>query len=156
MTKKVFALDTKPGIQRDGTVFDKSFYTAGRWVRFQRGRPRKIFGYRVISDQLTGPSRGIWVYPSNNFNSVFSGYSDGLQELVIDDNGVGSGFTTWSLSNFTADANNLWQFDGFFNVTGGVQDLIAHPGQNLDSIDSTTDTPVLIGSITGSQRTPTQ
>ena len=25
MTKKVFALDTKPGIQRDGTVFDTAF-----------------------------------------------------------------------------------------------------------------------------------
>ena len=41
MTKKVFSLDTKPGIQRDGTVFDKQFYNDGRWVRFQRGRPRK-------------------------------------------------------------------------------------------------------------------
>jgi hypothetical protein len=150
MTKKVFALDTKPGIQRDGTVFDKSFYTAGRWVRFQRGRPRKIFGYRVISNQMKGPSRGMWVYPQNSFNDVFSGYSDGLQELVIDDNGVGSGITNFTLSNFTANPNNLWQFDGFFNVTGGVQDLVAHPGQNLTAIDSTVNTPVLIGDINGS------
>jgi hypothetical protein len=150
MTKKVFALDTKPGIQRDGTVFDKSFYTAGRWVRFQRGRPRKIFGYRVISNQMKGPSRGMWVYPQNSFNDVFSGYSDGLQELVMDDNGVGSGITDFTLSNFTANSNNLWQFDGFFNVTGGVQDLVAHPGQNLTAIDSTVNTPVLIGDINGS------
>jgi hypothetical protein len=150
MTKKVFALDTKPGIQRDGTVFDKSFYTAGRWVRFQRGRPRKIFGYRVISNQMKGPSRGMWVYPQNSFNDVFSGYSDGLQELVMDDNGVGSGITDFTLSNFTANPNNLWQFDGFFNVTGGVQDLVAHPGQNLTAIDSTVNTPVLIGDINGS------
>lgn len=52
MTTKVFSLDTMPGIQRDGTVFDKQFYNDGEWVRFQRGRPRKILGYRVISDQL--------------------------------------------------------------------------------------------------------
>jgi hypothetical protein len=45
MTSKVFALDTKPGIQRDGTLFDKDFYTDGRWVRFQRGRPRKMAGF---------------------------------------------------------------------------------------------------------------
>jgi hypothetical protein len=152
MTSKVFALDTKPGIQRDGTLFDKDFYTDGRWVRFQRGRPRKMAGYRVISDQLTGPSRGIWVYPTDAFNSVFSGYSDGLQELVIDDNGIGSGFTTWSLSDFSADVDNLWQFDGFFNVTGGVQDLLAHPGQNLSAIDSTVNTPVLVGDINGLDR----
>lgn len=150
MTKKVFSLDTKPGIQRDGTTFDRNFYTDGRWVRFQRGRPRKIKGYRVVSDQLTGPSRGIWVYPSNATNSVFSGYSDGLQELIIDNNGVGSGYSDWTLSDFSADADNLWQFDSFYSVTGGIQALVAHPGQNLTSIDNTTDTPVLIGDITGS------
>ena len=49
MTAKVFAIDTLPGIQRDGTYFDKNFYTNGRWVRFQRGRPRKILGYRAIT-----------------------------------------------------------------------------------------------------------
>lgn len=150
MTAKVFALDTKPGIQRDGTVFDRDFYSDGKWVRFQRGRPRKMFGYRVISDQLTGPSRGMWVYPADNFNGVFSGHSSGLQELFIDDNGVGAGITTFTLSDFTANANNLWQFDGFYSVTGGTQDLLAHPGQNLNSIDSTANTPVLIGDITGS------
>ena len=150
MTAKVFALDTKPGIQRDGTVFDRDFYSDGKWVRFQRGRPRKIFGYRVISDQITGPSRGMWVYPSDAFNGIFSGYSNGLQELIIDDNGVGAGITTFTLSDFTANANNLWQFDGFYSVTGGQQDLIAHPGVNLDAIDSTVNTPVLIGDITGS------
>jgi hypothetical protein len=150
MTSKVFALDTKPGIQRDGTLFDKDFYTDGRWVRFQRGRPRKMAGFRVISDQMKGPSRGMWVYPQDAFNGVFNGYSDGLQELFIDDNGIGSGITDFTLSDFTANPNNLWQFDGFYNVTGGVQDLLAHPGQNLSAIDSTVNTPVLVGDINGS------
>ena len=63
MTKKVFALDTKAGIQRDGTVFDMDFYTDGRWVRFQRGRPRKIGGYREIVNDFAGPSRGVYLYP---------------------------------------------------------------------------------------------
>lgn len=150
MTQKVFAIDTLAGIQRDGTVFDKQYYNDGRWVRFQRGRPRKIGGYRVISNELIGPSRGIWVNPQNNFNYIFSGYSDGLQELVIDDNGVGAGVLNFSLSNFTASPLNLWQFDGFYDVAGaGVNSLIAHPGQNLVAIDNTVDTPVLIGNIDG-------
>lgn len=149
MTAKVFALDTKAGIQRDGTLFDKLFYNDGRWVRFQRGRPRKILGYRVISDQLLGPSRGIWVNAKNNFTSIFSGYSDGLQVLSIDDNGVGSGVADFTLSNFTASPLNLWQFDGFYSVTGGINNLLAHPGQNLAAIDEDNNTPVLIGDITG-------
>ena len=149
MTQKVFALDTKAGIQRDGTLFDKLFYNDGRWVRFQRGRPRKMLGYRVISDQLLGPSRGIWVNAKNNFTSIFSGYSDGLQVLSIDDNGVGSGVADFTLSNFTPSPLNMWQFDGFYSVTGGINNLLAHPGQNLQAIDEDNNTPVLIGDITG-------
>jgi hypothetical protein len=150
MTQKVFAIDTLAGIQRDGTVFDKQYYNDGRWVRFQRGRPRKMGGYRVISNELTGPSRGIWVNAQNSFNYIFSGYSDGLQELVIDDNGVGAGVVNFTVNNFTASALNLWQFDGFYDVAGaGVSSLVAHPGQNIAAIDNTTNTPVLIGDING-------
>ena len=149
MTTKVFTLDTMSGIQRDGTVFDMNFYTSGQWVRFQRGRPRKMLGYRVISNQLTGPSRGIWVNPQNAFTSIFSGYNNGLQVLTIDNNGVGAGVGNFTLANFTASNLNLWQFDGFYDVAGtGLQSLIAHPGQNLASIDNDTNTPVLIGDIT--------
>jgi len=150
MTNKVFSLDTQPGVQRDGTIFDKNYYTDGRWVRFQRGRPRKIGGYRMLSDQLTGPSRGMWSNATNGINQIFSGYSGGLQELVIDNNGNGQGIQNFTLSNFTASANNLWQFDGFYDVGGnGVGSIVAHPGQNLAAVDSSVNTPVLIGDING-------
>jgi hypothetical protein len=150
MTQKVFSLDTLPGIQRDGTVLDKNFYNDGKWVRFQRGRPRKIGGYRVISNEMKGPSRGIWVSSKNDLTSIFSGYSDGLQRLQIDQNGVGAGISDFTLSGFTASALNLWQFDGFYDVAGaGLNTLVAHPGQNLAAIDNDTNTPVLIGDING-------
>jgi hypothetical protein len=150
MTQKVFALDTKPGIQRDGTVFDKEFYNDGRWVRFQRGRPRKIAGYREIVNDMAGPSRGIYIMPENNFNNIYNGYSDGLQLIPINNVGIGSGVTDMTLSNFTPNANNLWQFDSLFDSGGsGNELLVAHPGQNLTLIDSTVDTPVLAGPTSG-------
>jgi hypothetical protein len=150
LTKKVFALDTKPGIQRDGTVFDKDFYSDGRWVRFQRGRPRKVGGYTQITAGLSGPSRGIYVNPQQNFNNIFNGHSQGLQVVPIDNNGVGSGVTDMTLSNFTASDNNLWQFDTFYDVSGsGDNLLLAHPGQSLNLIDNNINTPVLGGNITG-------
>ena len=150
MTQKVFALDTKPGIQRDGTIFDKEFYNDGRWVRFQRGRPRKIAGYREIVNDLAGPSRGIYVLPENNFNNVFSGYSDGMQLVPINNSGIGSGVTDLTLTDFTPNANNLWQFDALFDASGsGDELLVAHPGQNLTLIDSSVNTPVLAGSTSG-------
>jgi hypothetical protein len=150
VVQKVFTIDTLAGIQRDGTVFDKNYYTDGKWVRFQRGRPRKMGGFRVISNQLNGPSRGIWVNTQNALTSIFSGYNDGLQVLTIDENGIGSGVQDFTLSNFTASDDNLWQFDGFYDVSGsGLQTLLAAPCQNLNSISSTVNTPVLIGGITG-------
>jgi hypothetical protein len=150
MTKKVFSPDTKPGVQRDGTVLDKQFYNDGRWVRFQRGRPRKILGYRQIVADMAGPSRGIYINVQDNFNYIFNGYSDGLQVIPIDNNGIGSGVSNFTLSDFTPDVDNLWQFDTLYDTTGGGQEsLIAHPGKNLSDISNTTDTPVLIGDITG-------
>ena len=155
MTKKVFALDTKPGIQRDGTVFDADCYNDGRWVRFQRGRPRKMGGYREIVDDLAGPSRGIYLNPQQNFNNVFNGYSGGLQVLPISSTGTGSGITDMTLSGFTANANNLWQFDTFFDGTGsGTNLLLAHPGRNLSLIDNNTNTPVLGGDINSTSLNP--
>lgn len=150
MTKKVFALDTKPGVQRDGTTFDKEFYNDGRWVRFQRGRPRKMLGYRQITDAMAGPSRGLYLNPQDNFNLVFNGYSGGLQVIPITNDGVGSGVSNFVLSNFTENNLNLWQFDTFFDTTGGgVESLVAHPGQNLADIANSVNTPVLIGNVTG-------
>ncbi len=150
MTAKVFALDTRPGIQRDGTVFDKDIYNDGRWVRFQRGRPRKVGGYREILSTLSGPSRGMYLDPQSAFTNVYSGYAYGLQLLPIDNNGIGTGLIDLTLSNFTPSDVNLWQFDALRD-SGGSGDnlLVAHPGQNLNNINSQVNTPVLAGSITG-------
>ena len=91
MTQKVFSIDTQPGIQRDGTYFDKNFYTDGKWVRFQRGRPRKIGGYRAITTNADGLSRGIYVNSEDGINKIFNGYDEGIEVIDIDNNGIGSG-----------------------------------------------------------------
>jgi len=116
MTKKVFSLDTKAGIQRDGTVFDKDFYTDGRWARFQRGRPRKIGGYRQITDSLAGPSRGIFVVPKSNFNNIYSGYSDGLQVIPVNNNGVGSGITDFTFCGVLLTTTGLVGGSGYVDA----------------------------------------
>lgn len=114
---KVFALDTKSGIQRDGTLFDKEFYVDGRWVRFQRGRPRKIGGYRQITEGIAGPSRGVFVVVKNTFNNVYSGYSDGLQVVPINNNGVGSGITDFTFAGPLATITILDGGSGYTNGT---------------------------------------
>ena len=107
MTKKVFAVDTQPGIQRDGTVFDMNFYTDGLWVRFQRGRPRKIGGYRAITQAATGISRGMYVNSADGINQVFNGYSSGLEVINIDNLGIGSGINQFTFTGIALTLNTL-------------------------------------------------
>ena len=151
MTANVISLNIPAGIQKDGTVFDSPMYVDGRWVRFQRGRPRKMGGYRSIFINVPSISRGMIMQSQTGLNYVYSGFFDSLKYWQTDDNnGVGSGPTSVTVNNFTSSANNLWQFDiGYdYNGTGALQ-LIAHPGQNLLNIDSTAETPVLTGSFPG-------
>lgn len=117
MTTKVFALDTKPGIQRDGTVFDKEFYADGRWVRFQRQRPRKIGGYRQITEYLAGPSRGIFVVPRNNFSNIYNGHANGLQVIPVNNNGIGSGITDYTFGGSLTSVNTLIGGSGYVDAT---------------------------------------
>ena len=49
--------------------------------------------------------------------------------------------------NFAASPNLLWQFDAQHNPVGGSLQLIAHPGQNLNSIDSAVNSQIQTGSI---------
>jgi hypothetical protein len=107
MTKKVFAIDTQPGVQRDGTIFDMNFYTDGRWVRFQRGRPRKIGGYRAITQDAHGYSRGIYVNSVDGINQIFNGYNNGLEVIIIDNLGIGSGVNPFTFTGLVLTLNTL-------------------------------------------------
>ena len=107
MTKKVFAIDTQPGVQRDGTIFDMNFYTDGRWVRFQRGRPRKIGGYRAITEEAHGYSRGIYVNSVDGNNQVFNGYNNGLEVINIDNTGIGAGVNQFTFTGLVLTLNTL-------------------------------------------------
>jgi len=107
MTKKVFAIDTQPGVQRDGTIFDMNFYTDGRWVRFQRGRPRKIGGFRAITEEAHGYSRGIYVNSVDGNNQVFNGYNNGLEVINIDNTGIGAGVNPLAFTGLVLTLNTL-------------------------------------------------
>lgn len=239
MTAKVVVLQAGAGIQRDGTQFASVSYLNGKWVRFQYGRPRKMAGYSGVFLNASGISRGMIMSAENGLNYVVSGYSDGVEQWITDNDnavgfgptnvdilgsivevdivnqgsaytngtytnvplvgsgtgglatvvvssnlvfsvtvtnggvnyvngeqitisaasigGTGSGFlgSVASLNDFSPSANNLWQFDiGYDPFGNGANNLIAHPGQNLNDISSTTNTRVLYGPFTGTQLRP--
>jgi len=151
LTANVISLNIPAGIQRDGTLFDSPMFVDGQWCRFQRGRPRKMGGYRGIFLSAPSISRGMVMQSQEGLNYVYSGFNSSLQYWQTDDDdGVGSGPTNISMTSFTSSVNNLWQFDVGFDANGsGNLQLIAHAGQNLVHIDSTVNTPVLTGTFPG-------
>ena len=156
MTAKVIQLQVKPGIQRDGTTFAASTYVDGEWVRFQNALPRKMGGYKGVFLNAESIPRGMSMTSEDGLNYVVAGFYDGLQQWTTDnDDGIGFGPVDFTLSGFTSNANNLWQFDIGYDSTGNaVNNLIAHPGQNLAAIDSTVNTKPLIGDFTGTTLAP--
>jgi hypothetical protein len=126
MAKKVFGIDTKAGIQRDGTLIDKQNYNDGEWVRFQRGRPRKIGGYREMTGAMNGYSRGIYVDSNDGYNRIFNGYNNGIEVFTCDNNGIGAGIVEYSfggeiLTNDTLVGGTAYTNGTYTNtaLTGG-------------------------------------
>jgi hypothetical protein len=148
MVKKVFTIDTLPGVQRDGTIFDMNFYTDALWVRFQRGRPRKISGYRAITSDANGYSRGIYVNSTDGNNQVFNGYNNGLEVVNINNLGIGSGvnqftFTGLALTLNTLVGGTLYTNGTYTNVTltggsgSGAKATIVVSGGSVTSVTLT-------------------
>ena len=155
MTAKVVTLQVGAGIQRDGTQFASPTYVDGKWVRFQYGKPRKIGGYNGAFLNASGVSRGMIMSSDNGLNYVISGYNAGIERWTTDnDDGVGFGPTPIT-SSYTTSANTLWQFDIGYDALGNAKNnLIAHPGQNLNDISSTVNTTPLYGEFTGTTLAP--
>jgi hypothetical protein len=75
MANNLYPLTYKPGIKRDGSIFQSDYCTSGQWVRFQRGCVRKMGGMLGI---IYGPAfdldtSAIYVLPSTD--SIFQIYS---------------------------------------------------------------------------------
>lgn len=88
--KYVYQFSTKAGIQRDGTNLDANYFNDGQHVRFQRGRPKKMGGYKAIVQTLVGPIRAVYVWGKQSFNSIFTFSSGNVEVTNVDQNGVGA------------------------------------------------------------------
>lgn len=117
MAEKVITINTQPGIRRDGTTLDGDQYSDGVWVRFQRGRPRKMSGYTRISTQIKGPTRGMFVDSNNGINNIFTSYASGLQVLGVDNNGVGAGVSDFTFTGPVATLGTIVPGAGYTNGT---------------------------------------
>ena len=140
-------LQSKPGIKRDGTKFEGDYYVDGQWVRFQRGLPRKMGGYKQISNYASGVVRQFHTQGLNNFAYTHIGHQYGVQRFTIDVNGNTSAPADRTPAGFTTNDNYNWMFDAMYDGAGGGTVILANPTDTLMDITSGTNYPVYIGDI---------
>lgn len=140
---------SKPGCKRDGTLLEGDNYVDNQWARYQlrSGLPRKMGGYKRLTNELFGITRGMNVYDQNLNTYTHIGWSDGLQRFLLDMNGNVSAIADRTPAAFAADPDNLWQFDYVYDGTGTATTLLANAAPNLSDITADTETPVYYGDI---------
>jgi hypothetical protein len=84
MAETTIILKSDPGIKRDGTKFEGNAYVDGQWVRWQRGLPRKMGGYRSSQKYLTEISRGFSNFTQMNYVYCHSGGQNLVERFTID------------------------------------------------------------------------
>lgn len=142
-------LRSLPGIKRDGTKLDGDNYTDGQWVRFQRGLPRKIGGYRSISKYLTEISRGFNSFTQQGLQYCHSGSATLLERFTIDSNKGSSPISDRTPATLIDSVDNLWTFQTEYDSSTSDNLLIAHVSPNGDDITNSVGGQVFIGDIVG-------
>ena len=144
-------LRSQPAIQRDGTRFDSEAYSDGQHVRFDRGRPRKMWGCRTLVNTMDEISRGLTQFTRAGSVYIHSGGYTKLESVTFDYNGFGGSVVDRTPSIFVADANNSWSFDTIFDpVTTNNAMVVANAAPNLSLIDNNVERPVFWGQVNSS------
>lgn len=107
-----------PGVQRDGTDLAAQAHTDAQWVRWQRGLPRKMGGYRSVTQYATSPFRSILIDSRNGVYTAHVMSPWGIQRIQFDQGGAGgaiydrtpAGYVHNELNTFTSDL--LWSSFG--------------------------------------------
>jgi len=149
MPEQIVQIKSAPGIKRDGTKFEGDQYVDGQWVRFQRGLPRKIGGYRSINKFLRGLPRALHEYTQDLLTYVHAGSSDRLERFFIDATFNTSVITDRTPSSgFTVDDANMWQFATAYDTTNGNQ-IVAQVAPNLNCICNSDGGALFVGNLLG-------
>jgi hypothetical protein len=149
MAENIVQIKSLPGIKRDGTKFEGDQYVDGQWVRFQRGLPRKMGGYRSINKFLRGLPRALTEYTQDLLTYIHAGSSDRLERFFIDGTYNTSIITDRTpFAGFTVDDANMWQFATAYDTNNGNQ-IVAQVAPNLNCICNSEGGAVFVGDLLG-------
>ena len=149
MAENIVQIMSKPGIKRDGTRLEGDQYVDGQWVRFQRGLPRKIGGYRSINKFLRGLPRALHEYTQDLLTYIHAGSANRVERFFIDGTYNTSIITDRTpFAGFTENDGNMWQFATAYDTNNGNQ-IVAQVAPNLNCICNSEGGAVFVGDLLG-------
>lgn len=148
MAQNIVQIKSLPGIKRDGTRFEGDQYVDGQWVRFQRGLPRKMGGYRSINKYLQNIVRTLHEYTLDQLTYIHAGSANMLERFYIDGNYNTSVIANRTPSTLVESEANLWQFDVDTAGGSGLQ-ILAQVAPNLNCICNSEGGQVFYGDAFG-------
>jgi len=149
MPESTAILRSNPGIKRDGTKYEGDFYVDGQWVRFQRGLPRKIGGYRSTTKYLTQISKGFSTFTQQLYVYCHTGGTSTLERFTLDYTGNSSVISDRTPSTLVASSKNKWMFDYQYDSSSNLNYLIAQVAPNGDYISNSEGGQVFYGQVLG-------
>lgn len=146
---KIYTLPTLPGVQKDGTEFSTRNWSDAQWCRFYKGLPKKMGGYKFISDDdiFQGDTiTALFIYPNSPNNNIYFCAAGGIAFFVADQNGNKLGASVDRTPDLFADnINNSWSLNLMYSSVSDSSILLAHAAPNLASITSNVETPIYYG-----------
>lgn len=147
MAESIVQIKSAPGIKRDGTRFEGEGYVDGQWVRFQRGLPRKIGGYRSINKYLRGLPRALHGYTRDELTYIHAGSAELLERFYIDSSNNTSVISDRTPASLVADDRNLWQFDADYLAAASTMQLLAQVAPNGDQLTNSAGGQLFYGDL---------
>lgn len=139
----------KSGVQKDGTNFASQAYNLALWCRWERGLPRKMYGYSLISDGFANIPREVNVFARGDFTYFHVGEPNVLEAITLDLSGMAGAVYDRTPVGFVVDNNNDWQFDTLFDSAGTSTVIVAHAAPNLTTNNaSSVARPYYYGDVT--------
>jgi hypothetical protein len=148
MPDALYMFDSQPGVRRDGTNLDTPYYNDAVWVRWQRGRPRKMGGYRSMSTHANGPVRAVFLDSRGGVNSTHLFSQWGIQRVQFANDGSAGIIEDRTPLAFASDPLLNWSHDSMYSSTGGAYSaIIASSSPDVEDIASDTPGYVYAGNI---------
>jgi hypothetical protein len=130
-------LGAKPGIQRDGTVYNSNHFTEGQFTRFYHGWPQKMLGWQSILTGIEEVVGSLFPVPNSRSYDIYEGRPSSLRYFKITNDGdIGPEVQVTPVAGFSINQANLWSFTSttLTPLTDPRTIVVAQVGHTLNDI----------------------